>query len=119
LLMYTIRNRVQLIGHLGQDPEIKQFDSGKKAAHLRVATNEHYRDVNGEKVSDTQWHRAIAWNKLADIAEKYLFKGSEIALEGKMVNRQYTDKKGDKQYITEIQINELLILGKKLPELQQ
>jgi single-strand DNA-binding protein len=113
--MYTIRNRVQLIGHLGLDPEIKKFDSGKKVAHLRIATNEHYRDATGEKVADTQWHHVVAWNKLADIAEKYLIKGSEIAIEGKLVHRRYTDKEGSRQFITEIQVNEMLLLGKKSP----
>ena len=102
-----------MIGHLGQDPEIKVVADDKKVAHLNVATNETYRNAKGEKVTETQWHSVIAWAKLADIAEKFLVKGSEIVIEGKLVNRNYTDKQGIKRYVTEIQANELLILTKK------
>lgn len=111
--MNAIRNKVQLIGHLGQSPEIKVFEGSKKMAKINLATNETYRDANGEKATDTQWHNVVAWGKLAEIAEKYLSKGSEVAIEGKLVNRQYVDKKGVKHYITEVQANELLILSKK------
>tara|TARA_B100001105_G_scaffold230462_1_gene202677 strand:+ start:217 stop:558 length:342 start_codon:yes stop_codon:yes gene_type:complete len=111
--MNAIRNKVQLIGHLGLDPEIRTFGAGKKMALMSIATNENYRDANGEKVTDTQWHSVVAWGKLAEIAEKYLLKGIEIAIEGKLVNRQYTDKKGVRHYTTEVQANELLILTKK------
>jgi single-strand DNA-binding protein len=78
-----------------------------------VATNETYRSSQGEKVSETQWHNIIAWGKVADIAEKFLTKGREIALEGKLINRSYTDKEGNKKYVTEVQVNELLMLGEK------
>jgi single-strand DNA-binding protein len=111
--MNAVKNKVQLIGHLGQDPEIKVVADDKKVAHLNVATNETYRNAKGEKVTETQWHSVIAWAKLADIAEKFLVKGSEIVIEGKLVNRNYTDKQGIKRYVTEIQANELLILTKK------
>lgn len=111
--MNTIRNRIQLIGHLGQNPEIKQFDSGKKVAHISIATNENYCNASGEKVTETQWHNVVAWARLADLAEKYLFKGSEIAIEGKLVYREFTDKKGTKHRVSEVQANELLLLGKK------
>ena len=111
--MNAVKNKVQLIGHLGQDPEIKVVADDKKVAHLNVATNETYRNAKGEKVTETQWHSVIAWSKLADIAEKFLVKGSEIVIEGKLVNRNYTDKQGIKRYVTEIQANELLILTKK------
>ena len=111
--MNAMRNKVQLIGHLGQAPEIKSIAGGKKVAHLNVATNETYKNAKGEKVTDTQWHNVTAWGKLADIAEKYLDKGIEVAIEGKLINRNYTDKQGVKRYVTEIQANELLILTKK------
>ncbi len=111
--MNAIRNKVQIIGNLGQAPEIKAIGEGKKVAHLNVATNENYKNAKGEKVTETQWHTVVAWGKLADIAEKYLVKGIEVAIEGKLVNRNYTDKQGIKRYVTEIQANELLILTKK------
>ncbi len=111
--MYTLKNKVQLIGNLGNAPEIKTTESGKKLAKFSVATNETYQNSKGEKVKETQWHNLIAWGKIAEIAEKYLSKGSEVAIEGKLVNRNYEDKEGNKKYITEIQINELLLLGAK------
>jgi single-strand DNA-binding protein len=111
--MYALRNKVQLIGNLGNTPEVKTLESGKKMVRFSVATNEVFRTANGEKVNETQWHNIIAWGKVADIAEKYLSKGKEIALEGKLINRSYTDKEGTKKYITEVQANELLMLGEK------
>ena len=111
--MHALKNKVQLIGNLGSKPEVKSLDSGKKVATLNLATSESYRNASGEKVTETQWHRLIAWGKLADIAEKYLDKGREIAIEGKLVNRSYTDKSGNKKYITEVQVSELLMLGAK------
>ena len=111
--MNNLKNKVQLIGHLGADPEIKTFDSGKKNVRLSLATSENYKSANGEKVEQTQWHNLIGWGKTADIAEKYLHKGSELAIEGKLSYRSYDDKNGDKKYITEIMINELMMLGKK------
>ena len=86
---------------------------GKKVARFSVATNEIYRNNKGEKVTETQWHNLIAWGKVADIAEKYLVKGTEVAIEGKLVNHNYTDKAGVKKYVTEVQVNEILLLGKK------
>jgi single-strand DNA-binding protein len=111
--MYALRNKVQLIGNLGNTPEVKTLESGKKMVRFSVATNEVFRTASGEKVNETQWHNIIAWGKVADIAEKYLSKGKEIALEGKLINRSYTDKEGTKKYITEVQANELLMLGEK------
>jgi single-strand DNA-binding protein len=111
--MYALRNKVQLIGNLGGKPEVKKTESGKKLAQFNIATNESYRNSQGEKVTETQWHRIVAWGKLAEIAEKYLDKGKEIVLEGKLVNRSYNDKGGNKKYITEIQANELLMVGSK------
>ena len=111
--MYALRNKVQLIGHVGSKPEIRNFDSGKKLVRFSVATNESYRNAQGAKVTDTQWHSLVAFGKVADIAEKYLDKGTEVALEGKLVNRNFVDKEGVKRYVTEIQISELLLLGTK------
>ena len=111
--MYSLRNKVQLIGNLGKDPEIKNTDSGKKLVKFSVATNEIYTNPKGEKVKETQWHNLVAWGKLAEIAEKYLNKGSEVAVEGKLITKDYTDKAGNKKYITEVQVNELLLLGSK------
>ncbi len=111
--MYALRNKVQLIGNLGNAPEVRTTESGKKLAQFNIATSESYRNAKGEKVTETQWHRVVAWGKVAEIAEKYLDKGREVALEGKLVNRSYTDKEGNKKYITEVQVSELLLLGAK------
>ena len=111
--MYALKNRVQLIGNLGNAPEVKTTESGKKLVKFSVATDETYQNTNGEKVKETQWHNLVAWGKMADVAEKYLSKGSEVAVDGKLVNRNYTDKEGVKKYVTEVQVNELLLLGGK------
>ena len=110
--MYALKNKVQLIGNLGNAPEVRNTESGKKLVRFSVATNEQYKNAKGERVTETQWHNLIAWGKVADIAEKFLVKGTEVAIEGKLVNRNYMDKEGNKKYITEIQVNELLMLGK-------
>ena len=111
--MYALKNKVQLIGHLGNQPDIRNTESGKKLARFSVATSEVYRNTKGEKITETQWHNLVAWGKLADIAEKFLLKGTEVAIEGKLINRSYTDKEGNKKYFTEVQVNELLLLGAK------
>ena len=111
--MNALRNKVQLIGNLGKNPEIITLDSGKKLAKFSIATNENYKNAKGEKITDTQWHNVIAWNKTAEIVEKYLVKGNEVAIEGKLTTRSYEDKTGEKKYITEIIVNELLMLGNK------
>ncbi len=111
--MYALKNKVQLIGNLGNAPEIKMTEGGKKLARFSMATNETYRTAGGEKVTETQWHNLVAWGKVADIAEKFLSKGTEVAIEGKLINRSYTDKQGVKKYVTEIQVGEVLLLGDK------
>ncbi len=108
--MSTLRNKVQLIGHVGQDPEIKTFEGEKKLANLSIATKEVYKNEKGEKVEETQWHRITAWGKTADIIEKHVVKGKEIAVDGKLRHRSYDDKNGDKKYVTEIIISELMLL---------
>ena len=111
--MNTLRNKVQLIGNLGNDPEIITMESGKKLAKFSIATNETYKNAQGEKVTDTQWHNVIAWGKTADIIEQYVTKGKEVAVEGKLSHRSYDDKEGNKKYTTEVVCNELLLLGSK------
>ena len=111
--MHALKNKVQLIGNLGKAPEIINTESGKKLARFSLATNESYRNAKGEKITETTWHHLVAWGKVAEIAEKYLTTGSEIAIEGKLINNDYTDKEGTKKYVTEIQVNEILMLGSK------
>ncbi len=109
--MYALKNKVQLIGNLGNKPEVKSTESGKKMATFSMATSEVYRNTKGERVTETQWHRLVAWGKLAEIAEQYLDKGKEVIVEGKLVNRSYTDKDGIKRYVSEVQLTELVMPG--------
>ena len=111
--MNTLRNKVQLIGNLGNDPEIINLESGKTLAKFSIATNETYKNNEGDKVTETQWHNIVAWGKTAEIIEKYVTKGKEVVIEGKLTNRSYETKEGDKRYITEVVCNELLMLGTK------
>ncbi len=110
--MTSLKNSVKLIGHLGADPEIKRFEGGKILANLRLATSENYKNNRGEKVTNTQWHKLKAWGKTAELLEKYTRKGSEIAIEGKLEYSNYEDKEGITRYVTEIKINEVLLLSK-------
>lgn len=107
-----MKNSVQLIGHVGQEPEIKNLEAGKKLANISIATNEVYYRENGDKVEKTEWHRVTAWGKAAEIIEKYVTKGKEVAIEGKLTHRSYEDKDGNKRFITEVVANEILLLGK-------
>ncbi len=109
----NLRNNVRLIGHLGAAPEVKSTTNGKKLAKFSIATNETYVTQEGEKVSETQWHNLVAWGKQANFAEKYLTKGKEVAVEGKLTNRNYVDKSGQKRYISEIVVNEIMMVGSK------
>jgi single-strand DNA-binding protein len=95
--MNTLRNKVQLIGNMGNDPEIISLEGGKKLAKFSMATNDTYKNGAGEKVTETQWHNIIAWNKTADIIEKYVQKGKEIMIEGKLTTRSYENKEGEKK----------------------
>lgn len=110
--MSTLRNTVQLIGHVGNEPEIVNLESGKKLAKFSVATNESYKNAKGEKITDTQWHNIVAWGKTAELVENYVPKGKEIGIEGRLTSRSYEDKDGNKRYVTEVVCNELLLLGK-------
>lgn len=111
--MKSLRNSVQLIGRLGKDPEVKSFDSGSKLATFSMATTDTYKNAKGENVKDTQWHNVVIWGKLADVAGKYLKKGNEVAVEGKLVHRTYETTAGEKRYVTEINVNDLVMLGSK------
>ena len=114
--MNTLRNKVQLIGNLGQAPEIISFENGKKLAKISLATNEVYKNAEGDKVESVHWHNVIAWGAQAELIEKYVIKGQEIAIEGKLITRSFETKEGDKRTKTEVQINEILLLGRKAEE---
>ncbi|HHZ82243.1 MAG TPA: single-stranded DNA-binding protein [Flavobacteriales bacterium] len=111
--MNALRNKVQLIGRLGKNPEVITFDDGKSKVNFSMATNESYRNGEGERVERTQWHDVVAWGSLGDIVSQYLKKGSEIALEGRLMYRTYEDNDGKTRYITEVIANDLLMLDKK------
>ena len=108
--MNSLRNRVNLIGNLGQDPELKTLENGKKVAHFTLATNDGYKNADGQRVEETTWHNIVAWNGLAEIASKFLKKGKEVAVDGRIVYRTYEDKKGVTKNITEIVLNDLVLL---------
>ena len=108
--MNSLNNRVQLIGNLGQDPELKTLESGKKVVHFTLATKEDYKGSDGQKVSETAWHNIVAWNGLAELADKYLKKGGQVAVEGKISYRSYEDKQGATKYITEIVLSDMMFL---------
>jgi single-strand DNA-binding protein len=108
--MNSLKNRVTLIGNLGQDPEIKTTETGKKVTHFTLATDDGYKNSEGQKISETTWHNIVAWNGLAEIAGKYLKKGRQVAVEGRIVYRSFEDKKGSTKYITEIVLNDLIML---------
>ena len=112
-IMNTSKNKVQLIGHLGAAPEVKTFENGNTLAKMNIATNETYKNAKGEEVSDTQWHRVTAWGKTAEIAGKYLTKGSQVLIDGRLAYREYTDKEGQRRFMTDVVVNEILMLDKK------
>lgn len=109
--MSTIRNKVQLIGNVGNTPEIRNLDKGKKVASFSIATNEFFKNSKGEKVQNTQWHTIVAWGNTAEIVEQFVGRGKEIAIEGKLTSRSYETNEGDKRYVTEVVANEILFLG--------
>lgn len=110
--MKNLRNSVQLIGRLGKDPEVKTFGKSVKAS-FSIATSDSYKNAKGEKVEETQWHNVVIWGKLAEVAGKYLKKGEEVCVEGKLVHRNYETDKGEKKYFTEINVNDMLMLSPK------
>ena len=112
-------NKVILIGNLGKDPEIRSLESGAKVASFSLATSESYKNKEGQRVDQTEWHNIVLWRGLADVAEKFLKKGSQIYLEGKIRSRSWDDKDGNKKYITEIIGDAFTMLGSKREESPQ
>ena len=112
-IVMSLRNKVTLIGYTGKEVEIVNFENGGIKASVSLATNDHYTNAKGEKVEETQWHNLVAFGKVAEIIQKYVPKGKEIAIEGKLTYRTYEDKEGNKRSITEIRVDELLLLGAK------
>ncbi len=106
-------NRIILVGNVGKEPEIRYLDSGVALCKFPLATNEKYKNKNGENVKNTEWHNIILWRKLAEIAEKYVKKGDLLYLEGKISTRSYDDKEGNKRYITEVIVDNMKMLGKR------
>ena len=111
--MNSLKNKVQLIGNLGNDPEVIALESGKKLAKFSIATNETYKNAQGEKITDTQWHNVIAWGKVAELTENFLTKGKEVVIEGKLTSRSYETKTGEKRYITEVVRQDFVMIGEK------
>lgn len=111
--MKNLRNKVQLIGFVGNAPEVKELDGGRTFAKFSIATNETYKNQKGERITETQWHNLTVWGKQANLIEKFVHKGSEIAIEGKLSSRTFNDKEGIKRYVTDIIVNDFLLLGKK------
>ena len=112
-IMNTLRNKVQLIGRLGKDPEIVTFEDGNKLAKFSMATDDSYKNKDGQKVERAYWHDVVVRGGLVNVVENYVTKGQEIAIEGKLTNRSWEDKEGKTRYTTEIMCNELLLLGSK------
>jgi len=110
--MSTLRNRVQLIGNVGNEPETTTFESGKKITRFSLATNEFYRK-DGERIQQTTWHNIVAWGKVAEIIEQYVSKGKELAIEGSLNTRSYEDNQGERKFVTEVVAHEILLLGTK------
>ncbi|RXG11558.1 single stranded DNA-binding protein [Leeuwenhoekiella aestuarii] len=112
-VMSTLRNQVQLIGNVGQEPTLTTLESGKKVVRFSLATNEFYKNTKGEKTQDTQWHTVVAWGKTAELIENYVPKGKELALTGKLKSRSYVDSAGLKRNVTEVEASEIVLLGSK------
>ena len=110
--MSTLRNKVQLIGHVGNEPEILNLESGKKLAKFSIATNESYKNSKGEKITDTQWHNIIAWGKTAELMHTLLSKGDEVALQGRLVHRSYEDASGQTRYVSEVVVDQFVKLSR-------
>lgn len=108
----SIRNKVTLIGRTGKDVESFQFENGQKAT-VSLATSDYYTNAQGEKIETTEWHNLVAYGKVAEIMQKYVEKGKEIAIEGKVTYRSYDDKDGQKRFVTEIKVDEILLLSGK------
>ena len=111
-IMNNLRNHVQLMGRLGQDPEIINLDSGRKLAKFSLATNDYYTTAKGEKVENTDWHNVVAWGKTAEVIENHVTKGQQVLVGGKLTTRSYETKEGNKRYITEVVCGNLVMTQK-------
>ena len=111
--MSTIKNKIQLIGHVGNSPEVQSFENGNRLGRISLATNDFFYNAEGTKVQQNDWHNLIGWGKQADIMEKYVTKGKEIAIEGKLTSRPYENKSGEKKFFTGVIVHEILLLGEK------
>jgi len=109
-------NKAILVGNVGNDPEVRYLEGGTSVARFSLATTEVYKNKNGEKVSQTEWHNIVAWRHLAELAEKYISKGRQLYIEGRITNRSWDDKEGNKRYTTEIIANSIQLLGRKSDE---
>ena len=109
-------NKAILVGNVGKDPEVRYLEGGASVASFSLATTEVYKNKNGEKVSQTEWHNIVAWRHLADLAEKYISKGRQLYIEGRITNRTWEDKDGNKRYTTEIVAGSIQLLGRKSDE---
>lgn len=116
VVMNTLKNKVQLIGNLGFDPEVREIAKGRKVARISVATNDRYKNADGERVTDTQWHTVVAWGRTAEMVERLLRKGTQVALEGKLVHRSYEGRDGQKRYVTEIVLSDFQLLTPKVQQ---
>jgi single-strand DNA-binding protein len=104
-------NKVTLVGNLGKDPEVKHLDNGRAVATFSMATSESYKNKEGEKITNTEWHNVVLWSPIAEIAEKYLKKGNQTYIEGKLTTRRWEDKNGEIRYTTEVLAKNLILLG--------
>ncbi len=111
--MSSIKNYVHLLGNIGDEPKVTNLESGKKVARFQLATNENYKNAQGDKVQSTDWHTIVAWGKTAEIVEKYAHKGKQVAIVGKLKTRTYTTEDGNERYVTEVVADEILLLGSR------
>jgi len=111
--MKSLNNQVQLIGRLGQDPELKTFDSGNTMCRFSLATSDYYTDKNGERQEKTEWHNIVVWGKLAEVMNEILHKGEQVVIHGKLKSRSYENAEGQKVYVTEVLTNEFLKISPK------
>jgi len=117
--MKSIRNRVQLLGRLGKDPEIKELANGSKLAKFSIATNEYYFNKDGEKVEETNWHNIVAFGKQAELIEQYNHKGDEVLIDGRLTSNSYTDKNNEKRYSVDVVVNECLGMSRMANKVEE
>ena len=111
--MKSLRNQVQLIGRLGADPEMREFSNGNQKVSINIATSDTYKNKGGDQITDTQWHNVVAWNGTGKYIHKYMTKGTEVMIQGKLTHSSYEDKNGITRYVTEVVADQVMILSKK------